>query len=114
MEERLIASWMATAPSFGAGTLEREPLKTPTGVLTAERMNASCISFRLWGDDVKCRWMEAILCCGCDAMADLVARRRVGESIMDCKEKEFGHLPDNRRTLRRREETLQHFDVFPN
>lgn len=40
-----MASLIAVAPSWGAETEAREPLKTPQGVRTAARMYASWISF---------------------------------------------------------------------
>jgi hypothetical protein len=45
-------------------------------------MYASCISFRLAGEEDRCRWKEASRCCGWEAMANFAARRRGVESIV--------------------------------
>ena len=54
---------MAVAPSCGAVTLVKEPLKVPQGVLTAESIYASCTSRDLREVEAKCLWSDANRCC---------------------------------------------------
>ena len=87
--DRFKASLMAVAPSSGADTDEKEPLKRAVGVRTAARMYASWISLGFLVEALKCRWTDWRRCCGEDEdiVDDLVEsvwmeRRRRGEDII--------------------------------
>lgn len=79
-----MASLMAVAPSSGAGTVLKDPLKIAQGVRTAETMYASCISFGRRDEDENCLWTAWRRCEGDMAVLELdrKVRRRADEAML--------------------------------
>lgn len=78
-----MASLIAVAPSSGAGTLLKDPLKIAQGVRTAETIYASWISFGRRLEELKCRWTACRRCCGEDILeAECKERRSIGDAMV--------------------------------